>query len=452
MCVRPVYITLKGRSGVPVSCGKCVECVKKRQNSISIRGGYEMNRWKTVVFATLTFDPEHLKTMKFHDAVEDSFTRDRLKYDKAYYKEHHRFPDSYPAELFNGARKRQRLVELLAERPQIDFPKYAQGYDYMHPDRITHDTEVLVPDKDEWFRFMKRFRQSIVNYCYPRHWDSEKKVMVRDTRDEDFFKRTSLKFLYTCEYGPNTLRPHYHMIVYGNAPYWLLKASIQESWQKGFVQVSRVKQSIVNEGTAAVVSYVAKYLYKPEFFENPYVTAGILPRAHCGHSHGLGESYVLEVLLPNIKHINKLFEDNIKGNYHGYNRDYIKALRSSMRVFSGGYMYNLPRYYKDKVSPKKRVKSISMDYKTRTMVEREVERTDGEAPLLVALASDVLDTIDERVQEDIDRIQAANPEKTFADCICIYDDMADADLRCRERSALAKLHDSYFKSARQYGF
>lgn len=407
-----------------------------------------MKRWKTVLFATLTFDDDHCKKVSLFDAMWESFTRDRLAYDKKYYKEHGKFPDDYPPEIWNGMKKRKKLVESLRQRPQWEFPKYQTGYDYMHPGRVGYGTQILVPDKDGFVKFLKRLRENIVNHYAPRHWDEDAKKMVRSVSRSS--PSVFVKYLYCCEYGPNTLRPHYHLILFSNMSYHFLRGMVKLTWKNGYCDVSKVEVKPNETVTQAVMSYVSKYIYKPEFFENPYITSGILPRPHRGQSHGIGERYVDEVLLPNIKHVNELYKDKIKGDYHGYNRDYIKVLRNCFRVFSGGYVYNLPRYYKNLVLPQKLVRSVSMDYKTRTEVEREVWRVDGDAPISVALTSDVLDTLDEDFQREFEDIRRQHPEMSAADISLLLCDIHDAELRARDKASFAKLHDAYFKNARKY--
>lgn len=78
---------------------------------------------------------------------------------------------------------------------------------------------------------------------------------------QDFIKRLRKrynkswqKFKYFCvgEYGNETMRPHYHIIFFGNIPFY--ESEISDTWKHGRVKIGSV--------TTASIRYVCKYMMK----------------------------------------------------------------------------------------------------------------------------------------------------------------------------------------------
>lgn len=117
---------------------------------------------------------------------------------------------------------------------------------------------------------------------------------------QDWFKRfrtnyeratgvQGLKFFCTSEYGPRSLRPHYHILIFGIDKIDFLSA--KKDWEErfGFTYVKKVNES-QKDGIKAC-KYVSKYCSKGEF-ENPYIFEGLVePNFHL-MSKSLGVSYV----------------------------------------------------------------------------------------------------------------------------------------------------------------
>ncbi len=130
-----------------------------------------------------------------------------------------------------------------------------------------------------------------------------------------------LKYFLVSEYGPTTLRPHYHLILFGlNRDLSFVLQLINQCWNKGFIKVSKVKPSRIK--------YVTKYSTK--FFDTlTDEQKEILLKKNCEFrlmSKGLGISFLSQQQI----------------DYYRNNPDKLTLVLEDIR-------YYLPRYYRDKI-------------------------------------------------------------------------------------------------------
>ena len=126
-----------------------------------------------------------------------------------------------------------------------------------------------------------------------------------------------VKYFICSEYGPKTLRPHYHGILFGLPDCDI--SLINSCWSLGFVNVSRVK-------SVGSFRYVSKYCSKPAVFR--YENKAPVERTFRLVSHGLGKSYCSD--LQNLA----FHKSDIYGHHY---------------YFTNGFKYGLPRYYTQKL-------------------------------------------------------------------------------------------------------
>lgn len=151
---------------------------------------------------------------------------------------------------------------------------------------------------------------------------------------QNFFKRlrkkihpNKIRYYAVGEYGTNTYRPHYHIILY-NLPHYLVN-EIQQSWLNGFAQIGTVSR--------ASIHYVTKY----------HVNKNVCPEgsqpsfAVMSRKPGLGANYIQKY-----------------SSYHDGNID------RSYLLHPGGIKSRLPRYYKDRLyseSEREQIGEIARD-------------------------------------------------------------------------------------------
>lgn len=150
-------------------------------------------------------------------------------------------------------------------------------------------------------------------------------VPVVSRRDcQTFFKRLrkriepeKIRYFLCSEYGPSTLRPHYHCVIF-NFPINLdAYEIINESWKKGFVSVSTV--------TSARLNYLSKYVVCGYILPDVYKSKQFRPFSLQSRQPGIGCSYL-----------------------SARNIDRHRALLQTTLPIDG-VQKPLPRYYRDRI-------------------------------------------------------------------------------------------------------
>jgi len=136
---------------------------------------------------------------------------------------------------------------------------------------------------------------------------------------QNYFKKLrkagyKLRYYAVGEYGGQTFRPHYHVILFGSVPEKLLR----EKWDYGHVHIGQVEQ--------ASISYCLKYVVNAKLpgmrngREKPFATMSRKP--------GLGANYLTAAM-----------------------KEWHKSGRKNYCLIDG-QIRHLPRYYKEKIFSK----------------------------------------------------------------------------------------------------
>lgn len=124
---------------------------------------------------------------------------------------------------------------------------------------------------DEHLRILPNGRPTLYREDLTKFW----KRLRKDLGEK------KIKYYACGEYGDNTLRPHYHAIVFGLSIYD--QELIQENWTKGFVQCDPVELACCN--------YVAGYVQKKLYGDDKEMYQGVLP-PYSVMSKGIGKRFV----------------------------------------------------------------------------------------------------------------------------------------------------------------
>lgn len=162
-------------------------------------------------------------------------------------------------------------------------------------------------------------------------------------RDVQLFLKRFRKFIYpfkiryfaVSEYGPDNLRPHYHILLF-NYPkelYGKLNEFLEQSWSNGFIRIDPINTARINY----VTSYCLDSSTLPEYLEKNFML--------CSRRPGIGSSF-----LDNTKYTDHALSALDGFVYLSDGNDTIKA--------------SMPRYYRDK---------LFSDYEKQQIIDKGVE-------------------------------------------------------------------------------
>lgn len=247
---------------VPVPCGKCIECLKNKQNAMVSRCNAEAEKRGTFGFLTLTYDDAHLP-------IAQSLWRCSKETGEIERVSDAEIVCSASDDLFLD---RARVVDLL---PKLKGPKP------VYVDRYIDGFE------DDEFAYFSRLTPS-VSRVDVRLWLKRSRV-----RYERKFGAPLSPFSYVAvsEYGPNTCRPHYHLAFFGltkDELVWLAN-----EWSYGYTDykfVNRVNPDGSN-GFQIAARYIGKYMSKGKF-DCDCVLSKSAQKPRVCQSKGIGSSLI----------------------------------------------------------------------------------------------------------------------------------------------------------------
>lgn len=137
-------------------------------------------------------------------------------------------------------------------------------------------------------------------------------LFIKKIRKQKFY----VKYICVGEYGTNTKRPHYHLLIWTNCP----PENLQKLWFNGTIHFGQL--------TMASAMYTLKYIIQPKQQEDKDTG---LEKTRAQFSKGLGLAYLNEAAY----------------DYHTFDYD-------DPNFFSviDGRKVGLPKYYKDKIFTK----------------------------------------------------------------------------------------------------
>lgn len=177
---------------------------------------------------------------------------------------------------------------------------------------LTYEDDSLVI-KQCYYRFKEGRKLKIGKGVErPILWKPDLKKFIRDLRE--IYK--DLKIFAIGEYGPENLRPHYHIIIFnlpiGIEPY----KNIQKIWNKGLITISEV--------TDGRIKYCCRYQFGTMRLPNDLYYS--YPPSKCKYiSNGLGKCFLTDSII----------------------KYYVDTLQTFVQF--GSKKYRLPKYYRDKL-------------------------------------------------------------------------------------------------------
>lgn len=218
-CTHPItFRTIYGET-VEVPCRRCAACINSKASRISLLCNLEAQQHKFCYFVTLTFDRHNVPMIPYdYDYESQTITF---------------FSKDTGEVLFSLPLSRKEYKVILQKFAKSSY--FPEGYFPFNEPR--------------YFQlFMKRLRKQLSKY-------SDEKI----------------RYFCVSEYGPQTLRPHFHVLLFFDTPQLsqVLRQSLYKAWTLGTVDVS------LSRGHCAsyVSSYVNSIVCLPSLFTSqPFKT------------------------------------------------------------------------------------------------------------------------------------------------------------------------------------
>lgn len=313
MCYNPITIKKSDGTYMKVKCGHCLECLREYQNSWSNRMYEELKSTGKGVFFTLTYNEESVpKNYLVDGKIYRSYTD--YSYDNTYIKRVGKKGKKVIKSIIPGERIKEGVSAVkvlddlgISHSNLIDFNLNNKDKSFIEnvkdlykhfiditsssidTDKFDSDCGLSISDVEQWFENFQGDLFEDVKIDCERIINDENEEDIEETnceqiadvisfnsvRKEDVInwlkrglrkvKRNyghGFKWFITSEYGPRTLRPHYHGVLFG-----VSREEAQcmfNDWNRhyGFSKIDNV--DITKGGT----SYCAKYCAKG-FFEHP---------------------------------------------------------------------------------------------------------------------------------------------------------------------------------------
>lgn len=206
-----------------------------------------------------------------------------------------------------------------------------------HTDNLPDPPQQCVP------RLIDRCTGEIYRTVYKKHIQDALKRFREYRKKKGLFR--SFSYFITSEYGPRTLRPHYHCIFFGLKREELIPFLHDWSFRFGFYQAKKIQYG--NKSQFTVAGYVAKYCSKG-MFENPLVSQKKVFKTFHLISKKIGYNYVTTHSRYHLCNLNgsRLYNrNNISAIVDRMYYKYVPDKPSVSGIIE--FHYALPKYYKE---------------------------------------------------------------------------------------------------------
>lgn len=247
------------------SCGKCLDCLRQYQQDWTFRLSEECKAWapESVIFFTLTYSDEHIPYLLTHvlpdNTVEQTICRGKV-------------PEScflFTRDSYHNTRKfrleRKCFCDSFLDLPEDFRPVIAAP-------------TVYYDDINQWIRYCRKYfarhvspldykGREVSPYLRSLSWE-QKEGCPLDFPASAY--TPSFKYFITSEYGPGTMRPHFHGVFFG-VPEDMFRDVFAKWWIEHFGREKHKKRACdwsVYDSNRGGAMYIAKYCSKGSF-DNP---------------------------------------------------------------------------------------------------------------------------------------------------------------------------------------
>lgn len=227
-CYSPVKVFRNGEFNY-FPCGRCPACLLDKQNSLSLRLANEIETFPFSIFFTLTYSNKYIPRLYYHP-YEDGV----LPY---YYSNH---PDNI---RFDGVKDKKRDDDIFIEWSSLNI---APITNFGISDCISYLSK---RDIQLWLKSMRKDIDITFNL---------------ENKNESDKRNYHFRYFIIGEYGPTSLRCHYHGILFAYSPEvaeYLIRVSMYSNWQMCDKALFDKYTHFADSGAAG---YVSQYLTCPD--------------------------------------------------------------------------------------------------------------------------------------------------------------------------------------------
>lgn len=304
-CRHPLIIETRHNEFIQVPCGHCPDCLYKKGKHYESLINAESQAHQFVYFITLTYDeiyvpravvvPNHRGRITYVDVTRRPLkTRDYPKVFDTYRQEIATVDEPYNSPLFKKFYQRADIK-----------PKYYEKKPYKN---------IRYLKKSDAQNFLKRLR------LYLSEYSSE-----------------SPRYFLTAEYGPDTFRPHFHLLLFFSD--WRIVNSLKEcllrAWKFGTVDYQ------LTDASRTLYSYVSSYTTSASVLPRFLCSKSIAP--FCLHSQRLGMQASKIIRNYIYAHLRESF-DSVDVPYNGTVSTYYPTSSMQSLLFPRCYNYDRQSY------------------------------------------------------------------------------------------------------------
>lgn len=414
---------------IEVPCGKCINCLRNRQNYMVSRVYAEAQKRGTFAFITLTYEDKYLPISATtyrvdcstgeceHTSVErlslKKYRKPKIKVRvRKVFEFKHDDPPEYkivskPEIVFCHRKGDVQVNQMFRSIQATDKARYIDvhfagdgQYDYF----VRYTPSVCREDVRLW---LKRSR---VRY------------------EREFGEKLDFAYVAVSEMGPRTCRPHYHLGFLGLTEFqshWLA-----DQWKLGFVSckiVNRVNED-GSDGFVRASKYIGKYMTKGKF-ECDSVKDGNAEKPRVCQSIGIGKDFISKLRdwmlcfdMYGSYDIESMFSPGLK---RYLNKDEVNAIvseiprRLSFRI-SEKCVLPVPPAWKREI-----FKTVYPQDKTRSIP----------STLWLLVTAHIRDESDSLRQEEFRQFCADHPEREMSENCFAFCEFREASARLASKSA-----------------
>lgn len=202
-CSNP-YTVSSSKGLVQVPCGHCVQCLQKKVSATTLLLDLESQRCKYVEMINLTYDDDCIPYLDF---LDDSLCS---------------FDLGHPTEIFPLKFGSSRRVRKYNPRTKSYYfvPETVKDFGVVFDSSWREYLKVYSARVDEYYaRFPQRKRgfSRLYGHVPVLYSDDLKKYMYRLRQFLKKYYGIEIRFFAVGEYGSNSLRPHWHILLFHNS-------------------------------------------------------------------------------------------------------------------------------------------------------------------------------------------------------------------------------------------